>query len=150
MYCLSLWHGLRLGPRLGHGFLYYRPYVSVVWCPCITDDEPPLFTTCPRTISVPTDQGSPQTTVTWTTPRATDNSGDTPTVTCSPNQGRFAIGSHTVSCVASDGAIPPNQASNCTFNITVRGKTQSTKLPTQPMYGLVSTTRLSSLFLRTD
>ena len=96
--------------------------------PCVfIDDEPPWFLTCPSHAAFSTDRGSPTGTVTWPSPTARDNSGDAPTVTCSPQQGSFAIGSYTVACNASDGADPPNVASNCTFNVTVRGINQWSK-----------------------
>jgi hypothetical protein len=59
-------------------------------------------------------------TVTYTSPTAVDEGGETPTVGCSPGSGStFAIGTTTVTCTASDSddANGPVQA---TFTVTVR------------------------------
>ncbi|XP_033097160.1 mucin-12-like [Anneissia japonica] len=68
----------------------------------ITDDEPPTINNGPLDITSSTDQGEPDTTISWTEPTATDNSGNvTLTSNHSPNT-IFPIGNTTIVYTASD------------------------------------------------
>ena len=59
--------------------------------------------------------------VSWTDPSATDNTGDAPTIVCTPQSGSvFMIGTQDVTCTATDAA--GNRATpDCTFTVTVTG-----------------------------
>ncbi|XP_071786151.1 uncharacterized protein [Asterias amurensis] len=81
------------------------------------DYESPHFTTCPLDfVAYPTDT-SLQVNVTWTV-EATDNSGESPTITCNPAQpAQLPVGDNIINCIATDTA--GNQAS-CNFEVSVR------------------------------
>jgi hypothetical protein len=71
----------------------------------VVDSERPQLSNCGNVRSVPTDVGRADGTVMYTIPEATDNSGTSPLVTCSPAPGSIlALGNHSVSCAASDTA----------------------------------------------
>ena len=76
------------------------------------------YDTCPMGLNATADPDTGYATLTWNL-TATDNSGEEPTVTCFPAEGSFPIGVTEVTCTAMDGATPPNNASDCTFNVTV-------------------------------
>ncbi|XP_038066521.1 uncharacterized protein LOC119736577 [Patiria miniata] len=81
------------------------------------DTTPPVVQNCPSNINQEIPIGSTSTTVTWQQPFATDNSGQTPTVTSSHTSGStFFVGSTTVTYTFTD------QSSNfatCQFVVTV-------------------------------
>ncbi len=73
--------------------------------------------TCPANVTTPAGAGSCGAVVTYTTPTATDDTGCTATVACTPASGStFAIGTTTVTCTATDAA---NQTGTCSFTVTV-------------------------------
>ena len=87
----------------------------------VIDTEPPEIN-CVEDRSVETDAGKSTATVLWQTPMATDNSGETPTVTCEPeSEINFIIGHTTVQCEAVDGS---GNRAECNFNIHVTGDYQ--------------------------
>ncbi|XP_071795682.1 uncharacterized protein [Asterias amurensis] len=104
-------------------------YANVTWNITATDNsgEEPTVTCFPAEgkngidVTTATDRQYAIVTLNIT---ATDNSGEEPTVTCFPAEGNFAIGVTEVTCTAMDGATPPNNASDCTFNVTVTDVTQ--------------------------
>ncbi|MBA2475230.1 MAG: HYR domain-containing protein [Actinobacteria bacterium] len=63
-------------------------------------------------------------TVAYGLPAATDTVDPTPTVTCTPPQGVFPLGTRTVSCTARDDS--GNTSATTTFTVTVRDKTPPT------------------------
>ncbi|XP_038066601.1 fibrillin-1-like [Patiria miniata] len=98
---------------------YNKPNMDDHIC---TDTTPPVFD--PNTCRSPDAQvADPEsmtsTTVTWTTPTATDTTGIAPTVTCTPSTNHaFRIGDTDVTCTARDAA--GNMALiNCVFTVTV-------------------------------
>ena len=84
----------------------------------LEDTVPPVIRDCPvstLTVNVPT--GVPSRPVTWTEPTATDNSGETPTVTQSHQPGDiFPVGTTDVSYTFSD--MSGNDAI-CSFSVVV-------------------------------
>ena len=75
---------------------------------------------CPNDISSFTDFNQSSVVVSWTNIESTDNSGQTPTVTCSMKSGRrFGIGVTKVICQATD---PYENQATCTFTVHVKGK----------------------------
>ncbi|XP_038068352.1 uncharacterized protein LOC119737808 [Patiria miniata] len=87
-----------------------------------TDTTPPVFlaNTCRSPGSkVAYPRSMTSTSVTWTTPTATDTTGIAPTVTCTPSTNHaFRIGDTAVTCTARDAA--GNMALiNCLFTVTV-------------------------------
>ena len=89
--------------------------------PCANDIIAPVFANCPTNITQ-TAIGTTAT-VTWTPPTATDNCTATPTVTSThtPNTA-FSIGVTTVIYTARDAR---NNATTCTFNVTVSSPSTS-------------------------
>ena len=84
-----------------------------------TDDEAPVMMNCPNNLSTFTDFNQSFAVVSWTNIEATDNSGQTPTVTCSTkSRRRFGIGATEVICQAIDQY--ENQAT-CSFTVHVKG-----------------------------
>jgi hypothetical protein len=85
-------------------------------------DHDLALTNVPANITV--DATSPQgATVTYTSPTATDESGDTPgpSVSCTPQSGTtFAIGTTTVTCTATD-SDDTNSPVTASFQVTVNG-----------------------------
>jgi uncharacterized repeat protein (TIGR01451 family) len=82
----------------------------------VLDTEEPAIT-CPANISKPVDAGQCSTTVTYTTPAATDNCSGVGAVTCSPASGSvFPSGVTEVSCTALDAA---GNLGACSFTVTV-------------------------------
>ena len=87
------------------------------------DIEPPVFTTCPDDISLPTDphQSFATNPENWDEPEAQDNDGK-PDIeaSLSATQERFPLDEETdITYTARDKA---GLESTCTFSITVRGK----------------------------
>ncbi|XP_035679049.1 neurogenic locus notch homolog protein 1-like [Branchiostoma floridae] len=86
---------------------------------CI-DTQAPMFNNCPSDQTLYASQGETSVTTTWTVPTATDNSGDTPTVTRVEGNGpgsTFAEGTHSIKYTAVDSAGRNN---DCSFRITVK------------------------------
>ena len=66
-----------------------------------------------------TDLGEPTAVVNWTDPQATDNSRQTPTVTCSTKSGsQFGIGETKVICQAVDRS---GNKATCMFTVKIEG-----------------------------
>ncbi len=99
--------------------LYYlTPLLFILPIVPLEDTVPPVIRDCPvstLTVNVPT--GVPSRPVTWTEPTATDNSGETPTVTQSHQPGDiFPVGTTDVSYTFSD--MSGNDAI-CSFSVEV-------------------------------
>ena len=83
-------------------------------------DKDPVIHSCPANQTINTIQSLSTATVVWADPEATDNSGITPTVTCSLKSGSdFQIGQTEVVCTARD---PSGNQATCIFIIEVIGK----------------------------
>ena len=81
--------------------------------------EAPTLTLCPSNITMVTDLGEPTAAVNWIDPRATDNSGQSPTITCSAGSGsQFMIGETEVVCQAVD---PSGNQATCLFTVKIEG-----------------------------
>ncbi len=80
----------------------------------VTDNEAPVITNCPGDISVNTDPGSCDATVSLGTPTATDNCGVTSTTNDAPTQ--FPLGTTTVTWTVSDAQ---GNSATCTQTVTV-------------------------------
>ena len=86
----------------------------------ITDVEEPTIKSCPLYINQTTDVGQPTALVTWGPLVASDNSEETPSVTCTPTpESSFDMGPTGVRCEATDSSR--NQAI-CEFNVLILGK----------------------------
>ena len=84
-----------------------------------TDHEAPVIACPPNQSLYNTDQGQALTTVVWTDPQVTDNSGRIPTTTCDTESGsQFGIGETEVTCQAVDST--GNQAM-CMFTVEIKG-----------------------------
>ena len=82
------------------------------------DFEPPQIV-CPEDKSSTTDAGQSIAVVEWQNLVATDNSGDTPNVTCDAlSESTFVIGERSVSCEAVDGS---GNRAECSFQVRVTG-----------------------------
>ena len=82
----------------------------------ITDITPPMFAVPPPNITALAPPGAPATTVTYTTPTASDTVG-TPSVVCAPPSGSlFAVGTTLVTCTATNSE---NLTTVATFTVTV-------------------------------
>ncbi|XP_030830190.1 uncharacterized protein LOC588928 isoform X5 [Strongylocentrotus purpuratus] len=82
----------------------------------VTDNENPVIRGCPTDQSVNTDRGNATAVVTYTTPTATDNSGNM-TLTSTNNPGdSFPIGNNTVTYTSTDAV---GNTDTCTFYISV-------------------------------
>ncbi|XP_072017520.1 hyalin-like [Amphiura filiformis] len=80
-------------------------------------NDAPVLAPCPANQTTVTNPGQATALITWEGPVATDNSGDIPTVTCSPPSGtNLTIGRTTVKCTAVD--VSGNQDS-CSFYANV-------------------------------
>jgi|GEM_PF-5922930 len=83
----------------------------------VDDSEAPLFSNCPTNFTISNDLGSCGAIVNWTAPDLTDNCS-APTISASHLPGDFfPVGTTTVSYTGIDEAA--NQATDCTFSITV-------------------------------
>ena len=86
-----------------------------------TDAEDPIISDTPSTQNVNTDAHSPTATVSWTPPTASDNSGETVTLTSDYESGdTFPIGTTTVTYAATDTS---GNTATSTFNVVVTGMT---------------------------
>lgn len=84
----------------------------------VTDATTPVFTSCPASITIPTDPGQCTAIATWTAPTATDNCpGLLVSQTAGlPSGSAFPIGVTTISFLATD--VNGNSVT-CSFNVTV-------------------------------
>ncbi|HLP12161.1 MAG TPA: DUF2341 domain-containing protein [Flavobacteriales bacterium] len=84
----------------------------------VTDNSPPVFTSCPSSTTVLNNPGACGAIVSWANPTATDNcSGFTLTQTAGlPSGSLFPIGVTTVTFTATDAS---SNTTNCTFTVTV-------------------------------
>ena len=84
----------------------------------MSDYVPPIFVTCQGNITETTVNSS-SLTITWIDPIATDNTINSPPVSCYPSSGSsFYIGRTEVTCSVFDGF---NNVSDCVFVVTVQG-----------------------------
>ncbi|XP_077992799.1 uncharacterized protein LOC144446830 [Glandiceps talaboti] len=90
----------------------------------VTDDEPPNISNCPADVMVNVYVDQPHSTVEWTPPSATDNSGEiiTPVVSHQPGD-TFPVGMETVTYQFTDSSL--NTAS-CYFTVSVQASIFST------------------------
>ena len=89
----------------------------------ISDNEDPTFSVASiNNIAQGTDTGESYATVAWIVPTATDNSGNTPTVTVTPANYvppmQLNIGTYTVMYTATD---PASNTATLSFTITITG-----------------------------
>ena len=85
-----------------------------------SDTEIPIISNTPPTQNVNTDVGSPNATVSWTPPTASDNSGEAVTLTSDYTPGdTFPIGTTTVTYKATD---TNGNVGTSTFTVVVTGK----------------------------
>ena len=83
-----------------------RPYFLY-----ISDNEAPDLGTCPASQTLTRGH----VVATWQNPKATDNSGQTPVVTCSsPSGSKFELGRTSVTCTATDDS---DNTDTCSFYI---------------------------------
>ncbi|XP_072013682.1 uncharacterized protein [Amphiura filiformis] len=83
----------------------------------VVDNIPPVITGCPNTVRVSAPAGSTSAIATWTEPRATDNSGDTPTRSRTHTPGSpFPIGTTAVTYRFFDASA---NIATCQFNVIV-------------------------------
>ncbi len=82
----------------------------------VTDNEKPVFVSCPANISKSNDVGNCSAIVTWVAPSATDNCSLQPVTSTHTSGNTFAVGTTTVTYYATDvyGNID-----SCWFNVTV-------------------------------
>ena len=85
-----------------------------------SDTEIPIISNTPPTQNVNTDVGSPNATVSWTPPTASDNSGEAMTLTSDYSPGdTFAIGTTRVTYTATDAY---GNTATSSFNVVVTGR----------------------------
>ncbi len=90
----------------------------------VKDTNGPTLGPCPQNISV-NGAGSCCKIVTFTAPTASDACSGSATVTCAPDSGAsFCVGTTIVTCSATDTC---NNASSCSFTVTVKGQICVTK-----------------------
>ena len=90
-----------------------------IQCGPISDNENPLFDSCPINQTTATESGKATRFVEWDHPIATDNSGDTLTITCDHASGtNFTIGQTPVTCTALDAY---GNSNSCIFYVDVKG-----------------------------
>ena len=95
-------------------FLYLNYIVNAI------DTEVPIISGTPSAQNVNTDASLPSTTVSWTPPTASDNSGEAVTLTSNYSPGdTFPIGTTTVTYTATD---TNGNIGTSTFNVVVTGK----------------------------
>ena len=79
--------------------------------------EFPTVTFCPNNITATTTSGQLNAVVTWSEPQATDNSGQSPTITCVIETGsQFWIGQTDVTCQVVD---PSGNGATCAFTVII-------------------------------
>ena len=80
------------------------------------------MTLCPSNKAIATAFKQPTAVVTWSDIQAADNSGQSPTVTCSTESGsQFGIGETDVICQAVD---PSGNQATCMFTVKIEGNEQ--------------------------
>ncbi len=86
----------------------------------LADVSAPVFSNCSKDIVAIADRGKSSTTVTWSRPTATDNSGVTPNLTHIGKQSGdlFPAGKHTIRYLASDNS---GNVAECKFEVFVSG-----------------------------
>ncbi|XP_072051836.1 hyalin-like [Amphiura filiformis] len=90
---------------------------DVIVSPSGVDNIPPVITGCPNNVRVSAPVGSTSAIATWTEPRATDNSGDTPTRTRTHTPGSsFPTGTTTVTYRFFDASA---NIATCEFDVIV-------------------------------
>ncbi|XP_030839157.1 hyalin isoform X4 [Strongylocentrotus purpuratus] len=82
----------------------------------VVDIEAPIAI-CPVDITRNTDLGQAYATISWSSPRGTDNSGTISSINADPREGQFAIGSHVITVTVVD---PAGLEGQCTFDIVVQ------------------------------
>ncbi|XP_030839163.1 hyalin isoform X2 [Strongylocentrotus purpuratus] len=82
----------------------------------VVDIEAPIAI-CPEDITRNTDLGQAYATISWSSPRGTDNSGTISSINADPREGQFAIGSHVITVTVVD---PAGLEGQCTFDIVVQ------------------------------
>ena len=93
------------------------PYLHALF---FTDTEVPVISSTPSIQNLNTDAGSPNATVSWTPPTASDNSGEAVTLTSDYSPGdTFPIGTTTVTYTATDCY---GNAATSSFDVVVTGK----------------------------
>ena len=96
-------------------YMVYFPNISYK-----ADNEAPSISDTPSIVNVSTDDNSPNATVQWTPPTASDNSGGAVTLTSDYSPGdTFPIGTTTVTYTATDAY---GNTATSTFNVVVTGK----------------------------
>eukprot|EP00057_Strongylocentrotus_purpuratus_P026271 XP_011680745.1 PREDICTED: hyalin-like [Strongylocentrotus purpuratus] len=88
----------------------------------VVDIEAPVAI-CPEDITRNTDLGQAYATISWSSPRGTDNSGTISSINADPREGQFAIGSHVITVTVVD---PAGLEGQCTFDTVV----QDNEVPT--------------------
>ena len=78
------------------------------------DDQKPSIT-CPSDEEVMSSSAP----VTYEDPTVSDNSGNVPTYTCTPDAETLQVGQNTITCTATDGS---GNAESCSYDITVIGR----------------------------
>ncbi|KAJ8021040.1 Ovochymase-1 [Holothuria leucospilota] len=81
----------------------------------VTDNERPVVT-CPANIAVDTDPGQSTGSVMWSSPTATDNSGQNVSLSSDSQPGDYEIGGHVVTYTGEDKS---GNTAQCSFNVTV-------------------------------
>ncbi|KAJ8021024.1 Hyalin [Holothuria leucospilota] len=81
----------------------------------VTDNERPVVT-CPADIAVDTDPGQSTGSVTWSSPNATDNSGQGVSLSSDLQPGSYDIGQHVVTYTVKDES---GNTAQCSFNVAV-------------------------------
>ena len=75
---------------------------------------------CPVNQTVNTEPSKAYSSVSWTDPQVTDNSGQIPTIICDAESGsHFGIGETEVTCQAVD---PTGNQATCTFTVKIKGR----------------------------
>nr|XP_054749016.1 serine-rich adhesin for platelets-like [Lytechinus pictus] len=87
-----------------------------VFVATVVDVEAPVAI-CPDNITRSTDLGQAYATVSWSSPRGTDNSGTISGITTDLDEGQFEIGSHEITVTVVD---PAGLEGQCTFDIVVQ------------------------------
>ena len=83
-----------------------------------TDNEAPVIA-CPANQTVNTELNQMHATVVWTDPQVSDNSRETPTITCDyKSRSNFGIGNTEVLCQAVD---PSGNHETCMFTVKIEG-----------------------------
>lgn len=89
----------------------------------VTDDEDPVFSTCPTDIAVDAAAGSCTAAISWSNPTVTDNCSISTLNGTHASGDDFSVGNTTVEFVATD---PSGNTDTCRFIVTVRDTTPPT------------------------